>query len=151
MSLPPSKLSASPHGPPRAGTQAAGMTTALTPTAPDMRIAASAPDVDIVVPVFNEQAALAASIRRLHAFLEDGFPFRWRILIADNASTDATPAVAAALAAELPGVAVLRLEEKGRGRALRAAWAQSPADVVAYMDVDLSTDLRGLLPLVAPL
>jgi glycosyltransferase involved in cell wall biosynthesis len=116
-----------------------------------MRIAASAPDVDIVVPVFNEQAALAASIRRLHAFLEDGFPFRWRILIADNASTDATPAVAAALAAELSGVAVLRLEEKGRGRALRAAWAQSPADVVAYMDVDLSTDLRGLLPLVAPL
>jgi glycosyltransferase involved in cell wall biosynthesis len=118
------------------------MTTALYTTAPD---------IDIVVPVYNEEPALAASIRRLHAFLEDGFPFSWRIVIADNASTDATPVVAAALADELAGVAVLRLEEKGRGRALRTAWAQSPADVVAYMDVDLSTDLRGLLPLVAPL
>src|SRR5207247_7657599 len=69
----------------------------------------------------------------------------------DNASTDATPQVAARLAAELEGVDVLRLEEKGRGRALRAAWSRSDARVVGYMDVDLSTDLRALLPLVAPL
>ena len=55
------------------------------------------------------------------------------------------------LARELPGVDVLRLERKGRGRALRAAWSASRARVVCYMDVDLSTDLRGLLPLVAPL
>jgi 4-amino-4-deoxy-L-arabinose transferase-like glycosyltransferase/putative flippase GtrA len=108
-------------------------------------------DVDVVVPVFNEEAALERSIRRLHRFLAAEFPFRWRIVIADNASTDATPAVAAALAATLPGVDVLRLERKGRGRALRAAWSASPARVVAYMDVDLSTDLRALLPLVAPL
>jgi putative flippase GtrA len=105
----------------------------------------------VVVPVFNEEAALERSIRRLHRFLAGEFPFRWRIVIADNASTDATPAVAAALAATLPGVDVLRLERKGRGRALRAAWAASDAGVVCYMDVDLSTDLRALLPLVAPL
>ena len=111
----------------------------------------SAPQVEIVVPVYNEEAALDGSIRRLHAHLEDGFPFSWQITIADNASTDATPAVAARLTGDLPGVGVIHLPEKGRGRALRAAWSCSDAQVVAYMDVDLSTDLRALLPLVAPL
>jgi putative flippase GtrA len=115
------------------------------------RLAGSAPQVDVVVPVFNEEAMLAQSVRRLHRFLSDGFPLSWRVVIADNASTDATPAIAAALAAELPGVVALRLDRKGRGHALRTAWAASPARVVAYMDVDLSTDLRALLPLVAPL
>jgi putative flippase GtrA len=111
----------------------------------------AAPDVDIVVPVHNEEQGLEASIRRLHRFLRDGFPFSWRIVIADNASADATPVVAAGLADDLPGVVVMRLERKGRGRALRAAWSASPARVACYMDVDLSTDLRALLPLVAPL
>jgi len=109
------------------------------------------PDVEIVVPVHDEQATLERSVRRLHRFLSAGFPFSWRIVVADNASTDSTPAIAAALAAELPGVEHLRLERKGRGRALRAAWSASTAEVVCYMDVDLSTDLRALLPLVAPL
>ena len=72
-------------------------------------------------------------------------------MIADNASTDATPAIASALARELRGVTVLRLDRKGRGLALREAWSRSDARVVCYTDVDLSTDLRGLLPLVAPL
>ena len=103
------------------------------------------------MPVFNEQAALERSIRRLHRFLSAELPFSWRIVIADNASTDATPAIAAALAHELPGVEVLRLDRKGRGLALREAWSRSDARVLCYMDVDLSTDLRGLLPLVAPL
>ena len=108
-------------------------------------------DVEIVVPVFNEEAALERSVRRLYRFLQAEFPFSWRIVIADNASTDATAQIAGRLAASLPGVELLRLERKGRGRALRTAWATSGARVVAYMDVDLSTDLRGLLPLVAPL
>lgn len=113
--------------------------------------AATVADVEIVVPVYNEAAGLDRSIRRLHRFLTAGFPFRWRITIADNASVDATPEIARRLAATLPSVQHLRLEQKGRGRALRAAWSRSPARVVAYMDVDLSTDLRGLMPLVAPL
>ena len=112
---------------------------------------ATAPDIEIVVPVYNEAAGLERSIRRLHRFLTDGFPFSWRIVIADNASVDATPEIAAKLAFALPRVRHLRLERKGRGRALRAAWKASDARVVTYMDVDLSTDLRGLLPLVAPL
>src|SRR5258705_279083 len=108
-------------------------------------------DLEIVVPVYNEERALEGSIRRLHGFLSAGFPFSWQILIADNASTDATLDVAAGLADELQGVEVLHLPDKGRGRALHAAWSASPATVVAYMDIDLSTDLRALLPLVAPL
>jgi glycosyltransferase involved in cell wall biosynthesis len=108
-------------------------------------------DVEIVVPVYNEQAGLEHSIRSLHRYLRSEFPFSWRIVIADNASTDDTPTIAAALAREMRGVEVLRLDRKGRGLALRWAWSRSDARVVCYMDVDLSTDLRGLLPIVAPL
>jgi glycosyltransferase involved in cell wall biosynthesis len=109
------------------------------------------PLIEIVVPVYNEQAGLERSIRRLHGFLVAQMPFPWRIVIADNASTDATPRVAASLARKLRDVHSLRLPLKGRGHALRAAWMNSEADVVCYMDVDLSTDLRALLPLVAAL
>jgi putative flippase GtrA len=109
------------------------------------------PVLDIVVPVHNEESDLEQSVRRLATHLADGFPFSFRITIADNASTDTTPVIAARLAAEIDGVTVLRLAEKGRGRALRTAWAASDASVLAYCDVDLSTDLNALLPLVAPL
>jgi putative flippase GtrA len=112
----------------------------------------AAPQVDIVIPVHDEEAALAPCVHRLHEYLAgDSFPFTWRIVVADNASTDATREVARGLATALPQVSVLALPAKGRGRALRAAWTASDADVVCYMDVDLSTDLRALLPLVAPL
>lgn len=107
--------------------------------------------VEVVVPVYNEEAGIEASIRRLHAYLTDEFPLPWLITVADNASTDRTWPIACRLAYELDGVQGVHLEAKGRGRALRAAWAASPAPVVAYMDVDLSTDLDALLPLVAPL
>ena len=109
------------------------------------------PAVDIVVPVYNEEQALERSIRRLHTFLRANLPFAWRIVIADNASIDRTLAIANRLATDLPGVEVRHLSEKGRGRALRATWSESDADVVCYMDVDLSTGLNALLPLVAPL
>ncbi len=107
--------------------------------------------VEIVVPVYNEAAGLEASIVRLHAYLVERFPLTWSITIADNASTDGTWAVARALAARLPDVRAIHLGAKGRGRALRVAWLESRSPVVAYMDVDLSTDLDALLPLVAPL
>jgi putative flippase GtrA len=111
----------------------------------------AAPDVEIVVPVYNEERTLDASIRRLDHFCSEELPLSWQITIADNASRDATPEVAAAVASALEHVTVMRLERKGRGRALRAAWSASRARVVAYTDVDLSTDLRALLPLLAPL
>ncbi|MFJ4712800.1 glycosyltransferase [Streptomyces sp. NPDC088785] len=109
------------------------------------------PVLDVVVPVHNEEKDLAACVRGLHAHLVRTFPYRFRVTIADNASTDTTPQVARRLAAELPGVGHVRLDQKGRGRALRTVWSASEAPVLAYMDVDLSTDLNALLPLVAPL
>jgi putative flippase GtrA len=128
----------------------------MTLTAPAPPALAASPHresarVDIVVPVYNEQAVLEDSIRRLHAYCSAELEHDWRIVIADNASTDATLSVAHVLAASLERTTVLHLERKGRGRALRAAWSASDADVLCYMDVDLSTDLRALGPLIAAL
>src|SRR2546430_16590156 len=107
--------------------------------------------VEIVIPVYNEERDLVPSVRRLHSYLETRFPFPAAITIVDNASTEATWPIAEYLAAELPNVRAIHLDAKGRGRALRTAWLGSQASIVAYMDVDLSTDLDALLPLVAPL
>jgi len=108
--------------------------------------------VEIVVPVRNEVRDLAPSVRRLVGYLRDGFPCLARVTIADNGSTDGTWTVAQSLAASFPGVVrAVYLDMPGRGRALHAVWSASDADVLAYLDVDLSTDLNALLPLVAPL
>jgi len=107
--------------------------------------------VDIAIPVYNEERDLERSVRRLRRYLDHQFPFAARITVVDNASTDATWAIAQRLALEFYGVRATRLESKGRGRAVRKAWLESDAAIVAYMDVDLSTDLDALLPLVAPL
>ncbi|MFI6170735.1 glycosyltransferase [Nocardia sp. NPDC051052] len=117
------------------------------------RVAGSerAPVLDVVIPVYNEEVDLGVCVRRLHRYLHASFPYSVRITVADNASTDTTLQVARLLADELDGVHVVHLAAKGRGRALRAVWERSDAQVVAYMDVDLSTDLNALLPLVAPL
>jgi len=104
--------------------------------------------VDCVIPVYNEEHVLAGSIARLSAFLESELPYDWRILVADNASTDGTLALAHQLESQYPRFAVIHLDQKGRGRALRAAWLGSTADVVSYMDVDLSTDLTAYPPLI---
>ena len=105
--------------------------------------------LDIVIPVLNEERALPLSIPVLHAHLSANFGgYDWRIVIADNGSEDATPEVSERLSREFPGVTPFRLEQRGRGLALRTTWLASTADIVAYMDVDLSTDLAALQPLV---
>jgi putative flippase GtrA len=109
------------------------------------------PVLDIVVPVFNEERDLAPCVRRLFAHLSGSFPYRFRITIANNASTDGTAAVADELARAIPEVVAVHLAEKGRGRALHQVWSASDAAVFAYLDVDLSTDLNALSPLIAPL
>jgi putative flippase GtrA len=121
----------------------------ITRTTPATRV--WAPDVEIVVPVYNEADQLAASITTLRSYLDTSFPFLTTVTIADNASTDGTWLVASQLASALHGVEAVHLGAKGRGRALRATWSRSNAPVVAYMDVDLATGLDALLPLVAPL
>jgi glycosyltransferase involved in cell wall biosynthesis len=109
------------------------------------------PVLDVVVPVYDEEGDLEPSVRRLRAFLDERFPFPAIVTIADNASTDRTWEIAQRLAVEVPGVRALHLDRKGRGLALRQAWLGSEAPIVAYTDVDLSTDLAALHPLVAPL
>ncbi|TMR93419.1 glycosyltransferase [Nonomuraea basaltis] len=121
---------------------------AMEPTPRVLDTAARLASLDIVIPVLNEERALPGCVRTLAGFL-DGFPLPWRITIVDNGSTDATWLVATALAREFDRVLARRIDVRGRGAALRAAWRDSPADIVAYMDVDLSTDLDALFPLVA--
>ena len=111
----------------------------------------TASDVELVIPVHNEERGLEASIRYLHAYLTARARFTWRITIADNASTDATLLTAIRLTGEFADVHAVHLARKGRGRALRATWLASRSPVVAYMDVDLSTDLAAFALLVEPL
>ena len=106
--------------------------------------------VDVVIPVLNEEHSLGRCIERLSAFLRANLDHEWRIVVADNGSTDATLEVASRYADEQPGeVSVTHLDERGRGRALKRAWLESEADVVSYMDVDLSTGLEAFPPLVS--
>ncbi|GAB3666795.1 bifunctional glycosyltransferase family 2/GtrA family protein [Nocardioides korecus] len=125
--------------------------SALAEPVPDSRSdAATATVLDVVIPVYNEEAQLAASVERVLTHLAT-LPWSFRVTVADNASTDQTALIARRLAHTHPEVEVVHLAEKGRGRALKRVWSASESDVLVYMDVDLSTDLAALLPLVAPL
>jgi glycosyltransferase involved in cell wall biosynthesis len=115
------------------------------------RMNARQQQVEVVVPVHNEEATVEPNTELLLAYLLSEFPFHFAITIADTASGDRTPVIARELAANYDEVAYLRLEQGGRGMALRRAWLESDADVVSYMDVDLSTNLESFLPLVAPI
>ena len=109
------------------------------------------PTLDIVIPVYNEQDDIVDAVRRLDAHLRANVPYPARITVADNASTDGTVRRAVSLTESVDGLRVVHLDEKGRGRALNAVWRDSDTDIVAYCDVDLSTDLNALMPLIAPL
>jgi glycosyltransferase involved in cell wall biosynthesis len=108
--------------------------------------------VDVIIPVYNEERALEPSITKLCAFLKEHCPYRWRVVIANNASKDLTLEIAKALKAQHPGeVDYIHLDQKGRGRALKTSWLASNADIVSYMDVDLSTNLNHFMPMIEPL
>lgn len=105
--------------------------------------------VDIVIPVLNEEVALPVGLEKLYAFIDQHPERDWRVVVADNGSSDRTTEIATELAGVYPNLSVTRLDQRGRGRALKKAWTESDADVRVYMDVDLSTDLKSLPPLVA--
>ncbi|MBI4301382.1 MAG: glycosyltransferase family 2 protein [Chloroflexi bacterium] len=105
--------------------------------------------VDVVIPVYNEERVLAQSVAQLRDFLKENLPHPCTIVIADNGSVDGTLDVAKGLAKQYREVTYIHLDQKGRGRALRRAWLESQADIVSYMDVDLSTNLAAFPPLVA--
>lgn len=108
--------------------------------------------IEIVVPIYNEEVELESNIRKLHTFLNKNLKnFSWKITIADNASTDRSLSIARQLSKSLTNVYFLHLEKKGRGRAVKKVWKESKADLLAYMDADLSTNLKNLLPLLKSL
>jgi glycosyltransferase involved in cell wall biosynthesis len=104
--------------------------------------------VDIVIPVLNEAHVLEASVNTVLAYARNHLPYQWHVVVVDNGSTDGTQEVARRIAEREPRVRFLHLVQRGRGRALRHAWLQGRADVVCYMDVDLSTGLDHLPDLI---
>ena len=109
------------------------------------------PSVDIAIPVLNEQRSIESTLRTLASYLSAECPYDWSITVVDNGSTDRTWPLANSFAAENSHTRAIRLDRPGRGGALKEAWSTSGADVVAYMDVDLSTGLESLQPLLEPI
>lgn len=107
--------------------------------------------VDITIPVLNEHRVIESNLSTLASYLSAECPYDWSITIADNGSTDGTGSLAESFAATNERIRAIRLDRPGRGGALKAAWSTSDADVVAYMDVDLSTGLESLQPLLEPI
>lgn len=104
--------------------------------------------IEITIPILNEAPTLDRQVRKVQRYISENLSNLGSIsvVLADNGSTDATPSIANSLAQQLPGIQYLRLEERGVGRALKASWTKSKADIVGYMDLDLATDLRYLRP-----
>ena len=102
---------------------------------------------DITIPVLNEEATLAQQIQQLHQFISNNYPQegQWKIVIADNGSTDRTPEIAEQLAIKFSEIHYLKVSKRGVGLALKTSWSQSSADIVGYMDLDLATDLPHFL------
>lgn len=101
--------------------------------------------------MFNEEAQLAQSVRKVEAFLSIKCPWPYELVIADNGSKDGTFQIAEGLVREGHAVRAVRIGEKGRGRALKSVWLASDEDILSYMDVDLSTDLAAFPKLVQAL
>jgi glycosyltransferase involved in cell wall biosynthesis len=101
--------------------------------------------VEITVPVYNEERELEKNITILYEFCRKNLTsYNWHITIADNASTDNTPLIASAIEKSNPEISHFRLEQRGRGRAVKRVWVESEKDLCVYMDLDLSTDLIHL-------
>src|SRR5438045_3390533 len=107
--------------------------------------------VNVTIPVFNEEERLKGSIPKLHGFLCEHCRFKFETVIADNASTDRTLEIARSFSETHPDIRVVHIDQKGRGQAVKTVWSQSQADILSYMDVDLSTDLFALPPLIEAL
>jgi glycosyltransferase involved in cell wall biosynthesis len=102
------------------------------------------PLVRLVIPCLNEVKQLEWSVETCREFLARSFPYRWEVFVADNGSSDGTAEVAKRLSEQHADVGYFTIPERGRGRALRKAWTECDADIVAYTDVDLSTELEAL-------
>ena len=98
--------------------------------------------VDIVVPVYNEQETLATQIKKLHNYVEQIEKINCSIIIANNGSQDETASIAIELTKIYSNVRYSFTSQPGPGKILKQCWSQSDADIVGYMDLDLSTSLH---------
>ena len=106
--------------------------------------------LDIVLPVLNEENILKKNVMFLYEFLVENLPYiDWKIVVVDNGSSDFTQSLGEGLCKEKSNIQYIRLEERGRGRALKESWGKSKADLVSYMDIDLSTDLNHFSELIS--
>lgn len=113
-------------------------------------------DVDIVLPIRNEEKRLARRVRKLAHDLTgqeaERNGFTWNIVIADRGSEDASWEIAREMTKEFPrNVRSVKLASTGRGRALKLTWGESMARVVSYMDLNFSTDMKDIGFLVGSL
>jgi glycosyltransferase involved in cell wall biosynthesis len=104
----------------------------------------------ITIPCYNEELVLRETIATVVAYAEVHLTtYAWQVLIIDNASSDTTWKIASDLTCEYTKVRSYQVQSPGRGAALRESWNHfSGFDVYLYMDADLATDLKDLLPLI---
>ena len=108
--------------------------------------------IDLVLPVYNGENYIEKSIRKLHDWIKQNPDHEYNIVIAINASTDNTLNIAKKLEAELPNkIRVIDIPQKGRGIAIRTGWENSNAEICAYMDADLSADLKHITEIIEPI
>lgn len=102
-------------------------------------------NINLTIPVYNEEKVLTTNINKLVSFLTEKIKEdNWQIIIANNASTDNTAKLAEQLASQNSKIKTFNLDIKGRGHALKYSWLNFPADILAYCDVDLATDINKL-------
>ncbi len=102
----------------------------------------------ITLPVFNEEKIIEKNVEIIRNFLIETFHDNTQIIIADNGSTDLTPEKSKKLSEKYSDIRYVYIYEKGRGRALRNALSKSNADVLSYMDIDISTNLEAFPKLI---
>ena len=111
--------------------------------------------INLTIPLYNEELVLSENVIKILEFLKySGLDdkYTWRIILANNSSTDKTEAVAKIFAQQFPQkVFYLYLLQKGKGLAIKTAWQKFPTDYYVFMDADLATDLEALPRLVQEL
>jgi len=104
--------------------------------------------INITIPVYNEEKRMGDNVLKLYHYIKSSLKYPFEIIIADNGSTDNTPAIAKQLSYKYPEIKLLHIEQKGKGIAINTSWSRSKADILSFMDVDLSADLKHFQQLI---
>lgn len=100
--------------------------------------------LEITIPVLNEEKTLEKNTLVAFHYIKSQITSNFKIVIANNGSSDKTDEIARKLEKEYPEIDYIKLPAKGVGLALKTSWLKSKADIIGYMDLDLATDLIHL-------